>query len=65
MILMKWDLSKRLIDLDVANRQDAMMLFLLVAVMVLGFIGNMVIMSLPGSEPRSDHSKHYYWFSGK
>jgi hypothetical protein len=64
MILMKWDLTKRLVDLDVANnKEDAMMLFFLLGVMVIGFIGNVLLISLPDSKRRPAQSKHDYWLS--
>ena len=66
MILMKWDLTKRPVDLDVANnKQDAMMLFLLLGMMFIGFIGNVLLMSLPDRKPRLDRSKDDYWLSNK
>lgn len=55
MLLMKWDLSKRLIDLDVAaNKQDAIMLFSLLGILLVALIVNVLLMSLPKRQPTLD-----------
>jgi len=59
MILFDWNISKRLIDLNVQNKTDVTMLFAFFGMLILGLLVNGVLLSLPRDNPTSDELERF------
>jgi hypothetical protein len=65
MILLDWNISKRLIDLNMSMKTDVIMLFSFFGVLIVGLLVNVVLLSLSANDVERQAAKascRFYFF---